>query len=134
MATCAASHAGPIRDRLPEDGQLRHFAVRREAVELRMSAVDLETAIAALPARKLTGDERADADLADLRVARDEAYQNGYPATAGRLDTAVAGGGASLDGPQSRPRRPRHPGREAAHRRCRPARPWPWRGIRLYRG
>ena len=89
MPNLSIETAAAIRDRLPADAQLRDFALRRAAVENGTAAVDLERAIAALPERKLTGDERDDADLADLRVARDEAYQNGYPVTGDKLDTAV---------------------------------------------
>ena len=80
-----------IRDRLPGgDRQLKDFALRREAVEHNMSAADLERAIDALPAPKLTRDARNAADLVDLRRHRDAAYAAGYPATGDKLSTALS--------------------------------------------
>ena len=90
MPTVTIETASAIRDALPLDPQLAAFALRRAAVDNRVPAVDLEAAIAALPARKLTGDQRADADLSDLRRARDEAYAAGYLPTGAKLDTALS--------------------------------------------
>ena len=63
-----------IRDALPADPQLRHFALRRAAVDHRQPVVDLERAIEALPATKLTRDERNARDLADLHTATADKY------------------------------------------------------------
>ena len=79
-----------IRDALPTDAQTRHFALRRAAVDHRVPALDLEAAIAALPAAELTRDERNARDLADLHEASAEAGRRGYPATADKYATAAA--------------------------------------------
>ena len=71
----AADTLTAIRDSLSGDSQLRHFELRRKAVDLRMHVVDLERALAELPAApKLTGAARDAADLADLRARRDRRH------------------------------------------------------------
>ena len=85
-----ADTARAIRDALPADPQIRHFELRRKAVDLRMPVVDLERALAELPAApKLTGAARDAADLADLAARRDEAARRGYLPTADKLTTAL---------------------------------------------
>ena len=82
--------ARAIRDALPRDPQLAHFALRRAAVDHRLPVADLEHAIAALPEpAKLTRDERNARDLADLADRRDEAARRGYLPTAAKLGTAI---------------------------------------------
>ena len=86
----AADTLTAIRDSLSGDSQLRHFELRRKAVDLRMHVVDLERALAELPAApKLTGAARDAADLADLRARRAEASRRGYLPTADKLGTAI---------------------------------------------
>ena len=80
-----------IRDALPADPQLAHFAVRRAAVDARVPVADLVAAIEALPEpAKLTRDERNARDLADLAARRDEAYRRGYAPTGAKLDAAIS--------------------------------------------
>ena len=86
-----ADTARAIRDALPADPQLRHFELRRAAVDHRLPVADLEHAIAALPEPpKLTRDERNARDLADLADRRDEAYRRGYAPTGAKLDAAIS--------------------------------------------
>ena len=85
-----ADTARSVRDALSPDPQLRHFDLRRAAVDHRLPVADLEHAIAALPEpAKLTRDERNARDLADLAARRDEANQRGYPASADKYATAI---------------------------------------------
>ena len=81
-----------LRDRLPDDAQLRDFALRDFARRLRCYPNDVERALADLPApppAKLSPAERDRADLRRVAAERDTLARDGYAGLASDADAAL---------------------------------------------